>query len=196
MIKKLRKRASTKNVFNPYKNRALANNLEKYFEYLYENSHMDVLLIGEAPGYTGCRITGVPFTSATLFQNSELEIFKVFNHERSLEAVANERTAMIVWDYLADKKELPIFWNAFPFHPFKPNNERSNRAPTSKEIEEGSVYIQELVSIFKPTKITAVGRKGEQALKSIYPYDEIIYIRHPSYGGKSEFCRGMDKILW
>ncbi|SFV61367.1 hypothetical protein MNB_SV-3-1071 [hydrothermal vent metagenome] len=195
IINKLRLRPSTDTVFNPYQNEAVANNLKLYFEYLYSTNQKDVLLIGEAPGYAGCRITGIPFTSGELFRNSELEIFKKLNQDIFLEKIEGEKTASIVWNYLENKSKLPVFWNSFPFHPFNTNNEKSNRTPTNEEIEEGKIYIQELVEIFKPKIIASIGRKGEKVLKNIYPNNHIIYIRHPSYGGKSDFIRGMDEIL-
>ena len=179
IINKLRARPSTENVFNPYLNEAVANNLKMYFEYLYSTKQKDVLLIGEAPGYAGCRITGIPFTSGELFKNSELEIFKELKQDIILEKIEGEKTATMVWNYLENKKKLPIFWNSFPFHPFNKNNETSNRAPSNEEIEEGKFYIQELVEIFKPKTIASIGRKGEKVLKNIYPNNKIQYIRHP-----------------
>ena len=195
IINKLKLRPSTNTVFNPYRNEAVANNLNLYFEYLYSTNQKDVLLIGEAPGYAGCRITGIPFTSGELFSNSKLEIFKKLNQDISLEKIEGEKTASIVWNYLEKKSNLPVFWNSFPFHPFNTDNEKSNRAPTNEEIKEGKIYIQELVEIFKPKIIASIGRKGEKVLKSIYPDKHIKYIRHPSYGGKTDFIRGMDEIL-
>lgn len=46
IINKLKSRPSTKNVFNPYLNEAVANNLKIYFEYLYSTGQKDILLIG------------------------------------------------------------------------------------------------------------------------------------------------------
>ncbi len=194
IINKLKSRPSTTNVYNPYKNNKIANNLKLYFEYLYTKNQKDILLIGEAPGYLGCKITGIPFTSGDLFKNSEIEMFKALNQDIYLEKVEGELTATIVWELLKNKEKLPVLWNSFPFHPFTEDDENSNRAPSAKEIKEGEWYIQELVRIFDPKTIAAIGRKGEKTLKRLY-HDDIQYIRHPSYGGKAEFINGMNKIL-
>ncbi len=195
LIDKLKYRNSTKNTFNPYQNDKVAKNLKLYFEYLYNRKQTDVLLIGEAPGYAGCRITGIPFTSGELIRNSNIDILKILNPNIFLDKIESEKTATIVWDYLKNKNKLPIFWNSFPFHPFNIGDESSNRAPSDEEIDEGKFYIQELVKIFKPKTIASIGRKGEKILKNIYPNEHIQYIRHPSYGGKLDFISGMDRIL-
>ncbi len=100
----------------------------------------------------------------------------------------------MIWEYLEKKGQLPIFWNSFPFHPFNEDKPNSNRAPTNDEIEEGKFYIKELIHIFNPKIIAAIGRKGEKTLKTMNPTKNIEYIRHPSNGGKSEFTEGMNKI--
>ena len=194
IINKLKQRPSSENVFNPYQNETVANNLKLYFEYLYSTNQKEVLLIGEAPGYAGCRITGIPFTSGDLFRNSNLEIFKSLNPNIFLDKIEGEKTATIVWEYLKNKEELPIFWNSFPFHPFNVNKPNSNRTPTNEEIIEGKFYIQELIEIFNPKLIASIGRKGEKILKNIYPNEDIEYIRHPSNGGKQDYIKGMNKI--
>ena len=194
IINELRKRTSSNTVFNPYQNEKVANNLQLYFEYLYKNNQNNILFIGEAPGYKGCRITGIPFTSGELFTNSEIKIFKDLKDEIFLEKIESENTATIIWNYLKNKDNLPIFWNSFPYHPFNIDNPKSNRAPNNEEIEEGKFYIEELVKIFNPKIIASIGRKGEKILKDMYPNNNIKYIRHPSYGGKTDFIKGMDEI--
>jgi len=194
IINELKKTSSSNTIFNPYKNDKIANNLKLYFEYLYKNNHNNILLIGEAPGYKGCRITGIPFTSGELFINSEIKIFKDLKDNIFLEKIDNENTATIIWDYLENKDNLPILWNAFPFHPFNADNQKSNRAPNNEEIQQGKYYIQELIKIFNPKIIASIGRKGEKVLKDLYPKNNIKYIRHPSYGGKSDFIQGMNEV--
>ena len=42
-------------------NEICRHNLSLYFHYMLKNnSH--VILVGEAPGYRGCRLSGIPFT--------------------------------------------------------------------------------------------------------------------------------------
>jgi len=194
-IDRLSKRESTDTVYNPYTNPKIANNLRLYLEYLFENTKNDILLIGEAPGHRGCRITGIPFTSGETIINSKLDFFQKNKDDIFLSKIESETTATIVYELLERKNKLPIFWNSFPFHPYNLNNNTSNRAPNNEEIEEGKVYIQELVSLFNPSTIAAIGRKGEKTLKNIFPDNNIQYIRHPSHGGKNHFISGMELIL-
>ena len=194
-FKRLQKRASRDQAFNPYKEPHLRANLKLYFEYLYELNQNQILLIGEAPGYKGCRLTGIPFSSCDLIQSSQHKLFKHLRDKVILKESASENTAAMIWEQLEDKNIIPIFWNAFPFHPFNKGKQSSNRAPSSKEVEEGQWYIKELIKIFKPKTIAAIGRKGELALQKLNLKTEIKYIRHPSYGGKSDFIKHINEVM-
>ncbi|BBB33356.1 conserved hypothetical protein [Thermotomaculum hydrothermale] len=198
LLEMLLNKKSSNEVFNPYQNEYMLNNLRLYFEYLLENNSR-ILLVGEAPGYRGCRLTGIPFTSETIIRYSQHEIFKKLRdkinliHEES-ESVS-ENTATILWSFLIEyNKPAPILWNAFPFHPHEKGVDESNRKPREKEIEEGLKYLKMVYEIFKPQKIAAIGRVGEAVLSQLFPFQEIIYIRHPSYGGKKDFIKGMLKL--
>ncbi|MDF1880890.1 uracil-DNA glycosylase [Sulfurimonas sp. MAG313] len=194
-FKRLQRRASRDQACNPYKNQNLLGNLKLYFEYLYEFNQNHILLIGEAPGYKGCRLTGIPFSSCHLIQHSQHKLFRHLREKIVLEESTNENTAAMIWEQLEDKHIIPIFWNAFPFHPFNKGNQKSNRAPNSSEIEEGQWYIKELIEIFEPRTIAAIGRKGELALNKLDLNKEIKYIRHPSYGGKSDFIKHINEVM-
>lgn len=194
-FKRLQRRASRDQAYNPYKDPHLLNNLKHYFEYLYNLDQNHILLIGEAPGYTGCRLTGIPFSSAKLIEESLHPLFTHLRDKIVLEKSESEKTAGIVWEELEGRDIIPIFWNAFPFHPFKKGNQRTNRAPTAKEVEEGQWYIKELIKRFQPTTIAAIGRKGEIALQKLQIESEVKYIRHPSYGGKPDFIKHINEVM-
>ncbi len=106
----------------------------------------------------------------------------------------SENTASIVWEYLQSVTRLPLFWNAFPFHPHPAGNERKNRAPSVAEVNEGSEYLKELADIFQPSTIAGLGHKGTACVKKVFNED-VLYIRHPSYGGKRDFLKGMSEVL-
>jgi uracil-DNA glycosylase len=194
LLKSLATRKSTDVVHNPYQNEGLLNNLRLYFEYHLRNS-TTVLLVGEAPGFRGCRLTGIPFTSGVIIRNARHCMFREIQAEIKLNQLMSENTATIIWDFLGDNLPVPIFWNAFPFHPHKRGNPETNRRPTESEIDEGKAYLRTVRSIFKPKKICSLGKIGEKALKDTFQGGEVIYIRHPSYGGKKEFLKGIEQIL-
>jgi uracil-DNA glycosylase len=132
--------------------------------YLDESEDAAILLVGEAPGYRGARVSGVPFTS-----------------ERQLTGAGPaEATATIVRTVLAelDLEQATLCWNAVPTHP---GTETSNRRPTRTEIDAGRRFFQRLA---EGRRIVAVGRVAAAATGSPY-------IRHPSHGGAEEFRAGL-----
>jgi hypothetical protein len=191
----LTKQDNTSTVSNPYLNPDIADNLRLYLNVMSKIEGRRVLLVGEAPGYKGCKITGIPFTSGKVFERFHHPLLKEIGSQLKLAKIEAESTATIVWEYLTKKKNTPLFWNSFPFHPHPKGNEHKNRAPTSHEIKEGMIHLQRLHSIFKPEVIAGIGEKGVECAKRVCPNQNILYIRHPSFGGKSEFIDGMDKII-
>jgi len=203
-LETLQRPKNTSTVTNPYLDDGVVNNLRLYLEYMIEHmsvhSGRRVLLVGEAPGYKGCRITGIPFSSVKVLMSTDHSLFHAIKPQLSLSddalsEMTSENTATIVWQYLVDKKTIPLFWNSFPFHPHPKGKENKNRVPNSKEIAQGITYLQQLYAIFQPEIVAGVGVKGAECARKAYPELPIKYIRHPSYGGKSEFIEGMNSIL-
>ena len=186
--------------FNPYRNPRLARNLEHYLEALWRHPHYSgLLLVGEALGYKGGRNTGVPFSSSKLYRDVEHPFLQSLAGKlrfgQHKDQQDGEATANIVWQYLGGKQQLPLFWNAFPFHPHIKGKPSSNRKPRAGEVEEGAELLRQLVDIFRPEPIAGVGREGHRIAGKLFPDREVTYIRHPSYGGKTDFIKGMDQLL-
>lgn len=157
----------------------------------------DIILIGEAPGYNGCRWTGIPFTSekVLLVEYKEKCLFGLDNgyRIRDIKRPQAEATATIMWTYLATFNVYPLLWNAFPFHPYLPRNFDSNRKPSSKELEVGKRILQELLDMFQISNVVAVGNIAYKALTSMNI--QSTKIRHPANGGKSDFIKGLSHEL-
>lgn len=194
-ISKLRRRRSGESVTNPYRDARLGENLRLYLEAMLRQTGPRVLLVGEAPGYKGCGLTGIPFSCGTIYGSISHSILDELAGKITLDVVESENTAKIVWTYLAKQAVTPLFWNSFPFHPHPIGNTKKNRAPTRAEIDEGGSYLKELVTLYVPDVIAGIGRKGTSCAQLSFPDREIRYIRHPSYGGKSDFIRGMNEVL-
>ena len=120
-------------------------------------------------------------------------------HRTSLTSIKKdgftEPTATIVWEELV-KSQLDtrnfIFWNAFPWHPYRPDRGMlSNRTPTSEEIAEGVVVLRKLRMFAKKTKIIAVGNKAQSLLKKMGI--NAPKIRHPANGGAKKFREQLQK---
>jgi uracil-DNA glycosylase len=135
----------------------LALRLEHYLD---ERTDAPLLLVGEAAGYRGARISGIPFTS-----------------ERQLTGTGPaEATATIVHGVLAELEleDDVLLWNVVPTHP---GTASSNRAPTRGEVEAGLPFARDLA---RGRRVVAVGRIAEAALAAPY-------VRHPSRGGGAVF---------
>lgn len=182
-------------------NKVRRQNLTLYL-YQMDKFKPQMLLLGEAAGYRGCRRTGVPFTSETLLLNGvdpagtiadqSGGVTGLFGYKRSYrqapdsEQFRGEATATMVWRELTQLWPPPLLWNAFPFHPHRPGNPDSNRSPRSDEITLGLPFFLDLVALFDITKCVSVGKSAARTLE-MAGFDGQ-YLRHPSHGGKQKFA--------
>jgi len=166
------------------------HNLLTYLENM-KSLNPKFLLLGEAPGYKGCRLTGVPFTSEKILASHSF--FADFDFKFINENLESEQSATIVWNVLQDLKSKPLIWNIFPFHPYNGNDCQTNRTPNEKELELGKEYLIKLLKIFEIDFIAAVGRKPESKLSGIETKYQ--YVRHPANGGKNKFVEGIKEII-
>ena len=158
-------RATIGSTFNFYRDGGdAAARRERLRAYLEARAEAPILLVGEAAGYRGARVSGIPFTS-----------------ERQLTGRGPaEASATIVHRVLAELglEESVLLWNVVPTHP---GSATSNRAPRRAEIEAGLPFACELA---RGRRVVAVGRCAEAALGAPY-------VRHPSHGGAAEFRAGL-----
>ncbi len=130
--------------------------------YLEQHADSRILLVGEAAGFRGARVSGLPFTS-----------------ERQLTGTGPaEATASIVRRVLDELRIEALCWNVVPTHPGTPT---SNRLPTAVEVEVSRPFLEELAA---GRLVLAVGRLAERATGAPY-------LRHPSHGGAAGFRAGL-----
>jgi len=194
-VLQLSKKRNTLTVSNPYLDPALANNLKIYLNAIYQLPDKPILLVGEALGFKGGKLTGIPFSSGQVFDRFDHPFLQQIRKNITLNNIESENTATIVWEYLTKRQITPLCWNAFPFHPHPKGYKLKNRAPSTKEIASGARYLKSLHSIFQIDTIIGVGNKGKYCAKKAFPDKEILSVRHPSYGGKSDFIQGLDRFL-
>jgi hypothetical protein len=154
--------------FNQYAAPRLAQRLLVYLERL---AAVPILLVGEAAGYRGARVSGIPFTS-----------------ERQLTGAGPaEATATIVQRVLAELgvEAQVLLWNVVPTHPHLPGTPCSNRRPTRPEVIAGLPFVRELA---RGRRTIAVGRLAEGVL-------DAPAVRHPSHGGARAFRSGLAELL-
>ncbi|MET0939136.1 MAG: uracil-DNA glycosylase [Gaiellaceae bacterium] len=152
--------------FNQYRASGLLR--ERLSAYLEARRGAPVVLVGEAAGYRGARISGIPFTS-----------------ERQLTGRGPaEATATIVHRVLAELGlvDSVLLWNVVPTHP---GTASTNRRPTCVEIDAALPFLRQLT---RGRRAVAVGRVAHAVLGGPY-------IRHPSHGGAQAFRAGLIESL-
>nr|MBN1229349.1 uracil-DNA glycosylase [Anaerolineae bacterium] len=167
-------------------------NLERYLEAMGQFSP-HILLLAEAPGYRGCRLTGIPVTSERIMLNGigKWQLFGTgYQPTSGNPAGVAEVTATILWRALSDHLNgPPLIWNTLPLHPHKPGNPQSNRTPTTAELTIGIPFISRVLELYDISLILGVGRKAQLVLTRMGL--EHIPLRHPSQGGKAAFIEGL-----
>ena len=201
--------APTETLFNPYHvvnphHQLCQKNLLAYLERM-TNFPPTLCLIGEALGYKGGRLTGIPFTSERILADRPDLFAPDLFQLRHPEKPTSEQTATIMWQSLQNltqasfkptqsgRPPLPLLWNAFPFHPHHPGRPLSNRAPTLAEIKSAAHFIEALRTLFPMARLVAVGQKGSKSL-TMLDLDHVA-IRHPARGGKADFIKGLSLHL-
>jgi uracil-DNA glycosylase len=132
--------------------------------YLASHGNAEVLLVGEAAGYRGARVSGIPFTS-----------------ERQLTGAGPAEASATIVHYTLPEFGLAhdvLLWNVVPTHPGTPT---SNRRPTRKEVTDARPFLEELAW---GRRIVAVGRLAAAVTGAPY-------VRHPAHGGAAEFRAGL-----
>jgi uracil-DNA glycosylase len=136
--------------------------------YLAARAEAEVVLVGEAAGYRGARISGIAFTS-----------------ERQLTGTGPaEASATIVQRVLDDLgvAESVLLWNVVPTHP---GTATSNRRPTRVEVCAARAFLEEVT---RGRRAIAIGRLAADVLGAPY-------VRHPSHGGAVAFAEGLRRTL-
>ncbi|MET4591684.1 uracil-DNA glycosylase [Arthrobacter sp. 754] len=172
-------------------------NLEIYLQEMLDRSPK-VLLLGEAPGFRGMRITGVPFTNRTMFEGpaNSFGLFgpgKGYALPAEAAEAAAEPTATVMWEVLAELRFLPLLWSACPWHTHVPGRPRSNRTPTAAEAALGTPFWQELTELFHIEFVVAVGNVAHRSL--VRTGLDVPKIRHPAHGGRAGFKQGLQELL-
>jgi len=158
------------------------------------------LLVMEAPGYRGCRLTGVPVTSRKVLLEGAPALdlfgrdagFRDVN-DAGFERVYGEQSATIVWGALSALKASPMIWNAFPFHPHRAGQPLSNRKPRAGEIKQGAAFLLRVSALWQFAQIIAVGNVAGDTLRDLGL--DCQKVRHPAHGGKSDFVAGLAALL-
>ncbi len=184
------------NVFNPYADRCEVHDLEDAPDLraaallamlkAAAKAEVDGLWIGRDLGYRGGRRTGLALTDDVhLFTHATRWNLRI--KRPTIGSIVSERTATVIWTMLS-QVPAPIFlWNVFPYHPHQTDDPFTNRAHTRRERETGEEFLAELIEMLKPRNLVAVGNDAALTAERFAGRAEVIHVRHPSYGGQSDF---------
>lgn len=152
-------------------------------------SRVDTIWIARDLGYRGGRRTGVPLTDEVHLGPAGVLMGGIELERATRGPVVAERTAAVIWRVLARIGEPVVLWNIFPLHPHEADDPLSNRCHTRAEREATWPLLMALIAMIAPKRIVAIGRDSGLALSGMdIP---VTVVRHPSYGGQTEFIAGV-----
>lgn len=201
MVASLSELPANGRLFNPYaplddpQAAVRRGNLTRYLTQMSARGPR-VLLLFEAPGYRGCKVSGVPVTSERIMM-AGVEKWGLFGEgyrptSDNPDYVA-EMTATILWGALVEHMdEPPLIWNTVPLHPHRPGDRYSNRTPTVGEIRMGQPFVEQIMAMYPLEVVVGVGRKAQRTLQELGI--EHAEVRHPSQGGKADFIAGLKAV--
>lgn len=177
--------------------------------YLAERRKAKYILLAEALGYQGGHFTGLAMTSERLLLghlagkglSPDMVLRTLAPRRTSLDRVKpdgfTEPTCTIVWGAMRtlgiDPRSV-ILWNAFPWHPYKPDKGMlSNRTPTDEEVLCGRPVLQALLAYATQARILAVGQKSAALLLAMGITAPAL--RHPANGGAGQFRIQLSRAL-
>lgn len=193
LVKKLARTKTKDTIFNPYNeftkslDDRTAPGIRQQNLKLYLNSHISLktkmLWVYCSPTYLEAKRSGVPLVNAVLFDKVE-DILKTSKHferaTKSKKKLSNTAMSSTLWNVVSELGINPIIWPVIPFYT---HNLVSKRKPTDREIIKYKWFLMQILDIYKPTTILAIGRDTQKALQVLGV--KAIYIEHPQRGKKA-----------
>jgi hypothetical protein len=186
-------------VFNPYADQCSVHDradaaavrrrsLRSYLEAV-ETLGADTIWMGRDLGYRGGRRTGLALTDELHLPAVSGLYPGARTAKATLGSIVAERTAAEIWSFLPQLDVPPLLWNVFPFHPHEPEQPFTNRKFTARELAVVDDLNAELVRWLGIRRIIAIGQ--DAAGYGAQFGAPVECVRHPSYGGTTEFREGM-----
>ncbi len=186
------------NVFNPYSDRCPVHDVSdaprrrvmalQGLLRAATKTEIDDLWIGRDLGYRGGRRTGLALTD-DVHLSVHATRWNVSVERATTGSMVAERTAAVIWSLLA-LISVPVFlWNVFPLHPHEPGDPFTNRSHKPHERAAGEELLAELIIMLRPRRLVAIGNDAAKTALRVAGISEVAQVRHPSYGGQTDFVR-------
>lgn len=190
------------NVFNPYADQCGVHDranapalrrraLRSYLEAV-KALGVDTIWMGRDLGYRGGRRTGLALTDEQHLPALS-SIYPGSSASKTTHGpVIAERTAAEIWALLAQLDFPPLLWNVFPLHPHEPDQPFTNRKFSARELAHVDDLNGKLIGWLGIRRVVAIGQDaaGYAARFSV----QVECVRHPSYGGITDFRAGVRKL--
>lgn len=167
------------------------SNLRKYLMAQHQLG-AENLWVGEAPGYNGVRRSGIYLISEPQYTELGERLGGISFEKATRTPNKATQSSKAVWKLIQTLPSVPLTYDAFPLHSFRNRPPFVNRSPSKKELRSTAHILEQLLAIYEPQKIIAIGRKAEYALQ--YLGVKSTYVRHPSRGGGPAFEQGIKGI--
>lgn len=184
------------NTFNPYAEQCLVHDTSNAPETRREMLRatitaaslveIDSMWIGRDLGYRGGRRTGLALTDDVHIPD-HLARWGLSIPRSTRGELVRERTAAIIWCALSLITSNVFLWNVFPLHPHEEGRPFTNRSHNSRERAIGIDFLKLLVEILRPRRLICIGNDAANAAHSVPHVSNVVRVRHPSYGGQTEF---------
>ena len=163
-------------------------NLRTYLDQMLARRPTE-LWLAESGSHTGTRRSGLPLipTTEVTALNERFDTDSFSQPTRTDDRPG--MTASYVWEAALRRPRLPLLWNAVMAQPHKSGQPYRNRPTRQIELQSYLPVLQQLLKVYAPRDIVAIGRVAERMLQTLnVPHR---YVRHPAQGGAAAFCRGV-----
>lgn len=167
------------------------SNLLFVLEAAIENS-VDSIWVARDLGYRGGRRTGLALTDEAHLEHHARLLGTPPLSKSTIGPSVAERTATVIWQMLVAIQQPVFLWNVFPLHPHEAGDPQSNRCHTRRERQACQHIMVGLINLLQPRSVLAIGRDAQLALQDLGIAAE--KVRHPSYGGQTDFIEGVSQF--